>query len=253
MSEVNSFEVAIQESLNAIETKENLLAIAEQSKAIVTVDDANYKEVKDHKNALVKVRTSIDKKRTEIKKPYADAGKRIDAYAKELTAICEPEEKRLAQLLQDHEEKEQKAIQKIIDERIARLVAVGATPNGVTVGFMEHQSPIQSLHLLTQDELTDLIDKVRQAYLKWQEYQNNLRKIEAQAKAETPIAEAAPGPLEIVHIEEPAKFNYGAKSLGLSDNAFVKMVEGLTIDRVTQETFDRLVAIAKRVIQEESF
>jgi len=62
----------------------------------VTVDDeASIKSVKTASAQVVRLRNNIEKKRKELKAPYLDIGKKIDAEAKRLTELILPIEKHL--------------------------------------------------------------------------------------------------------------------------------------------------------------
>ena len=86
---------------------------------------------------MVKTRTSIDKKRAEIKKPFLDVGKGIDDYAKKLTAMfadventLKLENDKVKQWEKEAEEKKEAERQAKIKARVAELTTAGITFNG---------------------------------------------------------------------------------------------------------------------------
>ena len=85
---------------------------------------------------MVKTRTSIDKKRAEIKKPFLDVGKGIDDYAKKLTAMfadventLKLENDKVKQWEKEAEEKKEAERQAKIKARVAELTTAGITFN----------------------------------------------------------------------------------------------------------------------------
>jgi hypothetical protein len=96
-------------------TKDELRALV-AGFAELTVAGVNDKEgiaaAREARIKLKNLRTSIEKRRKELKADSLEYGKRVDGVAKELTAIIEPEEKRL-----EHEE----SIVKREQERLAKL------------------------------------------------------------------------------------------------------------------------------------
>ena len=160
MSEVNALELAQQQAISAIAVVTELETIRDNSKLIVEVNDENFDEVKKHKNALVKVRTSIEKKRKELSDPFTKAQKAIIEAGKNLIAICEPEEKRIAALVEEHENKAAIARQRITDERVEKLNAIGAINYGGSIGFNDLICPTNLLADYTDSEFTDFVSRV---------------------------------------------------------------------------------------------
>jgi len=81
---VGSYEVMASDELNAIaDAAKNMSETAEN--LVVPLGNADlYKEAKNVRKELKSTISSIEKKRKELKEPVLIAGKRIDAYAKEL-------------------------------------------------------------------------------------------------------------------------------------------------------------------------
>lgn len=90
-------------------------------------DKAGAKAVKDARIELKKIRTGIEKKRTELKAGALEFGRRVDAVAKELTAIVEPTEK----LLESREAEVAQEIDRLatikLNDRVEKLNAVRCT------------------------------------------------------------------------------------------------------------------------------
>jgi transposase len=62
---------------------------------VVIDDEASIKSVKTATAQVVRLRNNIEKRRKELKAPYLDIGKQIDAEAKRLTELILPIEKHL--------------------------------------------------------------------------------------------------------------------------------------------------------------
>lgn len=67
---------------------------------IAITDTVKYNEANEGRKELKRIRTAIEKRRKEIKDPILQISKDIDAEAKRLTALFEPEETRLAGLIE---------------------------------------------------------------------------------------------------------------------------------------------------------
>ena len=79
-NEVQKIDVAEAAILEKVKKYKNLKVKDKDDEKGITLVKEAYQD-------LVKTRTSIDKKRAEIKKPFLDVGKGIDDYAKKLTAL----------------------------------------------------------------------------------------------------------------------------------------------------------------------
>ena len=100
-------------------------------------DEKGITLVKEAYQDLVKTRTSIDKKRAEIKKPFLDIGKGIDDYAKKLTAMfadvenaLKLENDKVKQWEKEAEEQKEAERQAKIKARVAELTTAGINFNG---------------------------------------------------------------------------------------------------------------------------
>ena len=94
------------------ETREQLTELVARSSELVVTDvndKAGIAEVREHRLEFKRIRVSIENRRKSIKAPLLEAERKVDSMAKELTAIIEPEEKRL-----EHQEK-------IVEREKARL------------------------------------------------------------------------------------------------------------------------------------
>mgnify|MGYP000010495590 CR=1 FL=1 len=85
------------------ETRGQLTELVARSSELVVTDvndKAGIAEVREHRLEFKRIRVSIENRRKSIKAPLLEAERKVDSMAKELTAIIEPEEKRL-----EHQEK----------------------------------------------------------------------------------------------------------------------------------------------------
>lgn len=71
---------------------------------------AGMAALKEAKKELTKIRTSIEKTRVQLKQPYVDAGKEVDAFAKALTGRVTKLELPVKTALQAEEERQAKAL-----------------------------------------------------------------------------------------------------------------------------------------------
>lgn len=104
-------------------------------------DEDGFKAVKKARLECRDIKTSIDAERETLKAPFLAAGRRIDAEAKRLQAIINPEENRLKSL-EDKIETELKRIeQEKIDDRFRdrkkRLEDVGGAAGGIPSNLRE--------------------------------------------------------------------------------------------------------------------
>lgn len=102
-------------------------------------DREGYEAVQKSITALVKARTSLDKKRKELKEPFKKMGEAIDGEAKRLTALVvevEEMQKRKKQEIDDFIEAERQRLENLKREafnaRVQRLTDAGVSYNGVT-------------------------------------------------------------------------------------------------------------------------
>lgn len=94
-----------------------LSSLRERFSIVPIVTEDNYNEVAEGLKELTKYRTSLEKKRVEIKKPYLDKGKLIDAEAKRITAVLVSLEDPIKAAKKEYDDREEIKRQ----ERIARL------------------------------------------------------------------------------------------------------------------------------------
>jgi len=79
--------------------------------------------LKGHKR-LVKFRTTIEKKRKELKAPAIEYGKSVDSIAKEMQAIIKPIEDKLfiqRRAVEENEAQKQQAVEKAEEERVDKI------------------------------------------------------------------------------------------------------------------------------------
>ena len=91
-------------------------------------DQTRYKEAKQVKNKLVKVRTGIERKRKELNREFTDA---VNTEAARVTARSSAVEQHLATEVTNYEEAEAKRIEQRIQHVTDRLKAAGFEFNGV--------------------------------------------------------------------------------------------------------------------------
>ena len=99
-------------------------------------DKEGYRRVQEGRLLLKKVRTGIEQRRKELKAGALEYGRKVDAVAKELTALIEPTEEKLGAISSEHlAALEAIEIQKL-DERMAKLAAIGDTSSRIAVRAM---------------------------------------------------------------------------------------------------------------------
>lgn len=133
--------VVVPEQELATTTPEHMIAEWKKKTATLTIegenDKAGYEVVRKEVAFARTTRTSIEKKRKELKEPHLEAGRLIDSRAKELIALVEPEEDRLKAMMDaiDNIAAERKAAAERerlakIEQRKNDLFAAGVTFNG---------------------------------------------------------------------------------------------------------------------------
>lgn len=117
---------------------------------LVITDASQLQEMKladEGRKVLQKIRTSIEKKRKELKERSLQEGRSIDAIAKALTALVEPIERTLEEKAKYAENLEKQRIQKLHDERLAEISPyLDAIPVGVNFGALDLGSYNGMLH-----------------------------------------------------------------------------------------------------------
>ena len=154
-------------------------------------DEKGKTLVKEAYQDLVKTRTSIDKKRAEIKKPFLDVGKGIDDYAKKLTAMfadventLKLENDKVKQWEKEAEEKKEAERQAKIKARVAELTTAGITYNGELYVIGDTISvDIVTIEKMSDADFAFLVAKVKSE-------KEKMDKAEAEAKAKADAEEA---------------------------------------------------------------
>jgi len=145
------------------------------------VPDANtkegYEQIKAGLKEVVSYRTSLEKKRKEIKQPYLDAGKLIDSEAKRITAQLlqlENPMKEAKQAVDDREKREKEALQaatraKIDSMSSALSRAFGASSSEISALIDEVFSvdATEGFYDLTREAIdtrNDVLEKLNSMY-----------------------------------------------------------------------------------------
>ena len=155
-------------------------------------DEKGITLVKEAYQDLVKTRTSIDKKRAEIKKPFLDVGKGIDDYAKKLTAMfadventLKLENDKVKQWEKEAEEKKEAERQAKIKARVAELTTAGITFNGELYVIGD----TISVDIVTIEKMSDADFAFLVAKVKAEKEKKDKAEAEANAKAEAEEAQ----------------------------------------------------------------
>lgn len=155
-------------------------------------DEKGITLVKEAYQDLVKTRTSIDKKRAEIKKPFLDVGKGIDDYAKKLTAIfadventLKLENDKVKQWEKEAEEQKEAERQAKIRARVAELTTAGITFNGELYVIGD----TISVDIVTIEKMSDADFAFLVAKVKAEKEKKDKAAAEAKAKAEAEEAQ----------------------------------------------------------------
>lgn len=117
---------------------------------LIITDASQLQEMKladEGRKVLQKIRTTIEKKRKELKERSLQEGRAIDAIAKALTALVEPIERTLEDKARYAENLEKARIQKLHEERVAEISPyLEALPVGVNFGALDLGSYNGMLH-----------------------------------------------------------------------------------------------------------
>lgn len=131
-------------------------------------DSKGLAKAKEAKGECVSVRTGIEKVRVELKKPYLEMGKRIDAEAKRLQSLLEPIESYIGMQIETVEKSlkkiEQERQNRVYEQRLKELTAIN-------LGL-----PEASVRAMSDEEFANLIES------KLKEYEEHLE--ESQRRAE---------------------------------------------------------------------
>lgn len=145
-----------------------------KKKVVKDKDDAKgYEAVKAAYNEMVKVRTSTDKKRAEIVKPYVDIKAGIDKYAKtDIIGALAAEEARLKaekdkyeKWEQEEKDRKEREAEELAKKRVAELKEAGIVFNA-EAGFYEIADisvDIVTVKKLSENDYTILLAKVKTA------------------------------------------------------------------------------------------
>lgn len=147
----NAIESALNDGLQELRRSDASIAeIADEfmSYKVQSVEDTEgYELCKSARSRVVTLRTSIEKKRQELKKPTLEFGRAVDAEAKRLTALIEPIESHLRsqESIVDDERKRIKAEKERrekaeLDARVAAFAECGMS------------MPIEQLRMMPQWE-----------------------------------------------------------------------------------------------------
>ena len=155
-------------------------------------DEKGITLVKEAYQDLVKTRTSIDKKRAEIKKPFLDVGKGIDDYAKKLTALfadventLKLENDKVKQWEKEAEEKKEAERQAKIKARVAELTTSGIIFNGELYVIGD----TISVDIVTIEKMSDADFAFLVAKVKAEKEKKDKAEAESKAKAEAEEAQ----------------------------------------------------------------
>lgn len=213
-------------------SKEKLVELVEQSAALSVVDINDKKgiaAVRESRLELKRLRGSIETRRKELKAESLEYGRKVDGIAKELTAIIEPEEKRL-QHEEDIVKREEERLARedaerkraILRARLAALAECGCNPMA---------SEVEALTQVAFEAL--LADKQREKAerdARIAEEKAESERIAAAQKAEAERLEAARAKLEEQRLEQE---RIAAEQRRVAEERMAK--ERAEIDRIKAE------------------
>lgn len=130
---------------------------------------AGMASLKEAKKELTKVRTSIEKTRVQLKQPYIDAGKEVDAFAKALTeritklelpvkTALQAEEDRQAKLLAEQEEKHRLELEEE-NRKLREQLALNELANEKAKEAVLKEQAEEAEKAAKQELFDDLVDK----------------------------------------------------------------------------------------------
>lgn len=152
-----------------------LLVKNHSKKKVKDKDDVKgYEAVKTAYNELVKIRTSTDKKRTELGKPYSSIKAGIDKYAKDnVIGVLAAEEARLKtekekfeKWEQEEKERKEKEAEALAKKRVAELKEAGLTFDGELYVIAEMSVDIITIKKMSDADYTFFLAKVKDAKAK---------------------------------------------------------------------------------------
>ena len=134
-------------------------------------DIKGYEAVKTAYNELVKIRTSTDKKRTELGKPYSSIKAGIDKYAKDsVIGVLAAEEARLKvekdkfeKWEQEEKDRKEKEAEELAKKRVAELKEAGLTFDGELYVIAEMSVDIVTIKKMSESDYAFFLAKVKDA------------------------------------------------------------------------------------------
>lgn len=165
----------VPQKLSELEKRKEELTQLVSDTSLITINGINdvegYKTADKNRKLVKKEISSIEKSRKEIKAPVLKIGTEIDDIAKELTAILEPESKRLISITKAHEQEveaeKQRQIQEHkekIKERLRMICEIETETDGYNhaVRFETYGESINNdeIELLTDDKFTDFYNEM---------------------------------------------------------------------------------------------
>lgn len=131
-------------------------------------DEKGIALVKDAYNDLVKTRTSIDKKRKEVGKPFSDIKAGIDKYANDLVAMfaaveaqLKTENDKVKLWEKEEQERKEREEQERKEARVKELVAAGIVFDGELYVINEITVDIVSISKFSDFDYNALLEKVK--------------------------------------------------------------------------------------------
>lgn len=135
-------------------------------------DKETFKKVSSALSEFVSTRTGIESIRTEVKKEYLEAGRKIDSTAKEYSSMIEDGEKKLSKSKADYQakldaEKKRKAeeAEKKVKDRVQSLKDNGVEFNGSYYELDTISVDIVTITNFKDDEFDSLIKKAKEVKL----------------------------------------------------------------------------------------
>jgi hypothetical protein len=134
-------------------------------------DIKGYEAVKTAYNELVKIRTSTDKKRTELGKPYSNIKAGIDKYAKDsVIGVLAAEEARLKvekdkfeKWEQEEKDRKEKEAGELAKKRVTELKEAGLTFDGEFYVISEISVDIVTIKKMSEIDYAFFLAKVKDA------------------------------------------------------------------------------------------
>lgn len=130
---------------------------------------AGMAALKEAKKELTKIRTSIEKTRVQLKQPYVDAGKEVDAFAKALTervtklelpvkTALQAEEERKAKALAEQEEKHRLELEEE-NRKLREQLALNDLANEKAKAIVLEEQAEEAKKVAKQELFDDLTEK----------------------------------------------------------------------------------------------